>query len=103
MAPRPRRAGRLFCSTVIVASSVLLVATAASLGDSPRTGPSSPVLGSKTFAGSAGVGWGTYKPREIFNGGDPSGLIQAISWQNWGAPITYGYGESSIFRSAGGY
>jgi hypothetical protein len=64
-----------------------------------------PVLGSESFAGTNGIGWGTYKPREIFNGGDPSGMIQAISWSTWGKAQTYGFGNAFIFRAPplGGY
>jgi len=61
------------------------------------------VLGSKSFAGPAGVGWGAREPREIFNGGDPSGMVQSITWTNWGRAIAIGYGESSIFKPRGGY
>jgi len=64
-----------------------------------------PVLGSESFAGQNGIGWGTYKPSEIFNGGDPSGMIQAISWSTWGKPQTFGFGNAFIFRAPplGGY
>jgi hypothetical protein len=61
------------------------------------------VLGSKSFAGPPGVGWGTYKPREIFNGGDPSGMVTAITWTGWGSLTATGYGKSYIFKPAGGY
>ena len=61
------------------------------------------MLGSKAFAGRNGVGWGTYRPREIFNGGDPSGLVQTITWRSWGKPEAYGNGKTYIFKPTGGY
>jgi hypothetical protein len=51
-----------------------------------------PKLGSKAFVPQYGVGWGTYRPSEIFNGGDPTGLVQDIHWSSWGAPTAIGYG-----------
>jgi hypothetical protein len=62
-----------------------------------------PVLGSAVFAGRPGVGWGTYKPVEIFNGGDPSGMVREISWTGWGDTTAIGQGKTYIFRSGGGY
>jgi hypothetical protein len=62
-----------------------------------------PVLGSAAFIPRIGVGWGTYKPSEIFNGGDPSGMISGITWTGWGQPEAYGYGKTSIFKPSGGF
>jgi hypothetical protein len=62
-----------------------------------------PVLGSKVFIPRVGVGWGAYRPTEIFNGGDPSGLVHAINWTYWGQPDAYGYGQTYIFKPKGGY
>jgi len=62
-----------------------------------------PVLGAKSFAGQNGVGWGTYKPREIYNGGDPSGMVTDIDWTGWGTADAVGYGKTSIFKPGGGY
>jgi len=56
------------------------------------TAARAPKLGSKVFAGQSGVGWGTYKPSEIFNGGDPTGRVQEIHWSSWGGPTAIGYG-----------
>jgi hypothetical protein len=67
------------------------------------TGKRVPVLGSATFVGRNGVGWGTYKPVEIFNGGDPSGMVSAISWTGWGHPTAIGFGKTYIFKPTGGY
>ncbi len=62
-----------------------------------------PVLGSASFIPRIGVGWGTYKPSEIFNGGDPSGMIDGITWSGWGEPEAIGYGKTYIFKPNGGY
>ena len=39
---------------------------------------------------------GTYKPKRIFNGGDPAGLIYGITWTGWGQPDAYGYGTGIL-------
>lgn len=65
--------------------------------------PRQPVLGSTSFIPRIGVGWGMYKPSEIFNGGDPSGMIDGISWTGWGMPEAIGYGKTYIFKPNGGY
>jgi hypothetical protein len=62
-----------------------------------------PVLGAASFHAPSGVGWGKVAPREIFNGGDPSGEVDGIIWAQWGKPAADGYGEGYIFRPTGGY
>ena len=62
-----------------------------------------PVLGDKAFAEPNGHGFGSAHPRSIYNGGDASGLVEDISWQDWGETVTYGTGLGSQFRPAGGY
>ncbi len=61
------------------------------------------VLGVPGYEGSQGVGWGTAHPSEIFNGGDPSGLVTNIHWSSWGGPTANGTGKNAIFMPAGGY
>lgn len=61
------------------------------------------VLGSRHFAGPSGRGFGTVKPRKIFNGGDASGLIKKIHWRHWGSSVARGRGLHPIFRPRGGY
>lgn len=61
------------------------------------------VLGSSAFAGPAGAGWGKPHPSEIFNGGDPSGLVRHIQWSSWGAASATGHGLNAIFKPDGGY
>jgi hypothetical protein len=62
-----------------------------------------PVLGSAAFAPNGGEGWGTVKPREIFNGGAPSGSVRQIQWTGWGRSLARGTGKMPIYRPAGGY
>ncbi len=73
---------------VLVALMVLNAPAASAASGSARL----PKLGSKVFAGQIGIGWGTYKPSEIFNGGDPTGRVQDIHWGSWGGPSAIGYG-----------
>lgn len=61
------------------------------------------VLGSRSFAGPQGAGWGTARPSEIFNGGDPSGLVTHIHWASWGGASAVGSGKNAIFKPKGGY
>src|SRR5580658_8288630 len=78
-------------SLLLVALVALMALNAAAAGATTRSSRL-PKLGSEVFAGRAGVGWGTYKPNEIFNGGDPTGQIEDIDWSSWGGPTAIGYG-----------
>lgn len=62
-----------------------------------------PVLGAKTLNAPYGRGWGQPHPGEIFNGGDPSGLVTQITWSSWGDSVAHGTGKNAIFRPQGGY
>ena len=42
----------------------------------------------------AGRGFGQVKPAEIFNGGDPTGLVTNVVWGSWGGPKAVGTGIS---------
>ena len=63
----------------------------------------SPTLGAKAFSAPYGYGFGTVQPRSIYNGGDTSGLVEEISWQDWGESTAYGTGLGHQFRPNGGY
>jgi len=39
-------------------------------------------------------GYGHVKPRTIFNGGDPTGLVKAIHWKSWGGRRATGTGTA---------
>lgn len=64
--------------------------------------PASPLLGARAYA-PHGSGFGTARPREFFNGGDPSGLVTSIHWRSWGGRNAFGSGRNAIFRPEGGY
>lgn len=76
-------------------------------GPTATAAPSSqptPVLGSTQFQpGPDARGFGQAHPAEIFNGGDPAGLVQGLVWQGWGSPVATATGLTSIFRPQGGY
>lgn len=62
------------------------------------------VLGSADhYPGSYDLGYGTQRPREIFNGGVPSGRLMDIRWTHWGEAQAFGKGEAFIYRPGGGY
>src|ERR1700689_3093229 len=86
---------------------VALVSLVASGRDSAASASSAriraPVLGQKGFGVPSSTGWGTYKPSEFFNGGDPSGEVVAISWKHWGSHVATGTGRGFIFMPKGGY
>jgi hypothetical protein len=83
--------------------SILLV-LGLTLSLAPSAGAAAnPVLGAKAFAAPYGSGWGTAEPREIFNGGDPSGSVRNIKWSGWGNPSAIGHGLNPIFKPHGGY
>ena len=42
-----------------------------------------------------GKGYGTVRPSEIYNGGDPTGLVTNVHWQSWGGPTAIATGMSS--------
>jgi hypothetical protein len=60
------------------------------------------VLGAADFAVN-GSGWGTAHPAEVYNGGDPSGLVTRIRWSHWGSGVATGWGMNAIFKPQGGY
>jgi hypothetical protein len=81
-------------------TAVLIVGALAA--PSLAAGKSGVVLGSMAFAPN-GWGWGTSKPKSIFNGGDPSGMVTHIHWRSWGGPTAIGFGRNPIFKPKGGY
>jgi hypothetical protein len=69
---------------------------------SPAPAASSPVLGKKGLM-PYGTGWGSAHPREIFNGGAPSGSVSRIRWRHWGAATATGSGRAPTYKPGGGY
>jgi hypothetical protein len=43
-----------------------------------------PTLGQPAGVFAHGQGFGQIKPAEIFNGGDPTGLVTHVVWKSWG-------------------
>lgn len=39
-------------------------------------------------------GYGTVRPETVFNGGDPTGLVQHINWYSWGGATAVGTGTA---------
>jgi hypothetical protein len=91
------RARRSLTSLVAVAAALVALSSAA-----PAIAGANVVLGAKAFAPN-GKGWGTSEPAEIFNGGDPSGLITGVRWSSWGGSMAVGSGRNPIFKPHGGY
>jgi hypothetical protein len=90
---------RLVLAAIVAVGLSVAGVSLASSGDTAST----VVLGSSVFAGRYGEGWGTSRPRRIFNGGDPSGLVREIQWTSWGGSTAIGYGIHFIFKPQGGY
>ncbi len=53
-----------------------------------------PTLGQLTGVFSKGKGFGKVRPSEIYNGGDPTGLVQHVVWRSWGGSRAVGTGDS---------
>lgn len=75
---------------LVTSTAVLLVATAAAAIEpivSPKADPYYRYGGLK-----ATKGFGHVKPREIYYGGDPTGLVCKIHWRGWGGRVARGTG-----------
>jgi hypothetical protein len=62
--------------------------------DAATTAHVKPTLGVRTGTFFNGVGFGKVAPREVFNGGDPTGLVTSITWHGWGNKAAVGTGRS---------
>jgi hypothetical protein len=83
---------RITLLTAIALVAAAVVATSALAGSQPvpiLTGPNP----------MSGEGFGHVKPRTIFLGGDPTGLICRIRWLSWGGPLAVGTGTSWYVNS----
>lgn len=67
--------------------------TAAQSTVSPGTAAVQPALGRSWSSGQKG--YGEVRPSEIFNGGDPTGLVDNITWESWGGARAIGHGTST--------
>ncbi len=53
-----------------------------------------PTLGQAAGDFAHGAGFGQVKPSEIFNGGDPTGLVTHVAWTSWGGARAVATGTS---------
>jgi hypothetical protein len=58
----------------------------------PSAPAATPVLGQVAGDFAHGTGFGQVRPPEVFNGGDPTGLVTKISWSSWGGITASGSG-----------
>jgi hypothetical protein len=89
-----RRRTALILAAAVAMLSVWTAATAqpAAAADA---GQPVPTLGLMTGLFSHGaVGFGKVRPKEVYNGGDPTGLVTSITWHNWGHGQAVGTGRS---------
>ncbi len=82
MSDRPR------ISTLCVAAAMVLafIATASALAQT------TPILAGPWASHQAG--YGHVRPRTVFNGGDPTGLVTHIHWRSWGGAKAIGTGTT---------
>jgi hypothetical protein len=71
--------------------------------EAARLAPERIVIGGVVYAAPTGAGWGSERPRRLYNGGVPSGLIRQIEWTSWGGAEARGHGLHSIYKPSGGY
>src|SRR5262249_55508353 len=89
-------------SPTAAASTLPVPTTAAPTAGGPATGATttpSPGAGVATLGQSAGDfargdGFGQVRPPEIFNGGDPTGLVTHVAWKSWGGGRAVATGTS---------
>jgi hypothetical protein len=93
---RHRLVRRRSKATLLAAGLTLAAGAAGCSQGAASSGGSqpAPVLGQPAGAFSHGTGWGKVKPTEVFNGGDPTGLVTHISWSSWGGSSATGTGTS---------
>jgi hypothetical protein len=97
---------RVRLGVAVAAVALLSGAALPQLGDA--SGYHGVVLGSKYWLrrvdGGQGIGWGTPRPKTLFNGGaSASGYIFKIRWTTWGGKVAIGYGLNPIPNPKEGY
>jgi hypothetical protein len=75
---------------------LLLVATTSAALVANAAAATAPIVSPKAdpYPTKGSVGFGQVKPREIFYGGDPTGLVCRIHWKSWGGSVARGSGVS---------
>jgi len=76
---------------LVLAGSCVTAHQAAALTGS---GHGQPTLGLLTGTFAQGSGFGQVKPKKVYNGGDPTGLVTSITWHDWGGGQATGTGLS---------
>jgi hypothetical protein len=84
-----RRLRYFLAAALIAAVAGTAVATAGSTQVPILTGPM-PLTG---------AGFGHIKPKTIYQGGDPTGLLCTIHWLSWGGPMAVGTGTGWYINS----
>jgi hypothetical protein len=77
--------------STIPSTSTTKPPTSATSSSTTRPPPDSPTLG-LTGAWFEGSGFGQVEPTTIFLGGDPTGLLTAVTWSTWGGSEATGKG-----------
>jgi hypothetical protein len=94
---RPRLAA---AALVALALALCVLPTAAHATLRSR---SAPILSPRTDVSyppsSAARGFGQVRPREIYYGGDPTGLVCDIHWHSWGGRVARGTAVGYYIRS----
>jgi hypothetical protein len=73
------------CSAVSHAATGPAAPPASPSGPASAGAPAAvPTLGQPAGVFAHGQGFGQVRPAEIFNGGDPTGLVTHVVWKSWG-------------------
>jgi hypothetical protein len=89
---------RIMAMTLVAATALLVLCAVAppqraAAADASRPEPTLGLLTGVFKPG--GVGFGKVRPKEVFNGGDPTGLVTSITWHGWGQGQAVGTGRST--------
>ncbi|WP_019632219.1 hypothetical protein [Actinomadura atramentaria] len=76
----------------VVVSPAAVRSSGAAPGPSPL--PTTPVPTLGQVWGSDQEGYGTVLPPMIFNGGDPTGVVENVVWSGWGEPAATATGTA---------
>lgn len=82
-------------STTVAPTTTSTTSTTSVPSTTTTTAPPVPTLGHPAGIFAQGsVGFGQVRPEEVFNGGDPTGLVDHITWSSWGGTQATGTGTS---------
>jgi hypothetical protein len=80
--------------TAVAVTAVSMLAGWGAIHQQPAFAQSEPTLGLLTGLFHQGAGFGQVRPKEVYNGGDPTGLVTSITWRDWGRGQAVGTGRS---------